>query len=110
MANINEGSFKEEVVGLLIGVPIVLYLKDVVITNKTIKYLSNFCGDVSYGVYIGHFLILYIMDYFKISFFLGNKFKYVIVAIGATVLLSMVMVSVIDRRLKGFRYKITNLN
>lgn len=53
------GFNKEVLLGIIIGIPVILYLK-----NVKVSKLDNFWGNLSYGVFLNHFFVMYTMSVF----------------------------------------------
>lgn len=54
---------KETLLGLIIGLPLIYIISK---NNKKIKF-DNFFGKLSYGIFLSHFLSIWILDYYGMS-------------------------------------------
>lgn len=93
---------RETLAGILVGIPIIGYLSKRKMKNKT----SVFLGDMSYGIFLSHFLAIMILQKYQIF---GFDIKPVYVAQVSIISLFLAYIGniVIEKRVKEIRYKLS---
>lgn len=102
--NIDKPYLAEEFIGLLVGIPMITYLSQIQVKSKISKVL----GGMSYGIFIGHYLFIYIMEYFYPQFKSGQISFFIIIAALSTIY-SFFIYYIIDRKVERFRFNFTDL-
>lgn len=82
---------KETFIGLFIGIPLVIYI------SKCRLYLpyNNLLGDLSYALFLTHFLGIWMLDYIGISS--SKTFAYIFTLSALTIFISYILVLLIPR-------------
>ncbi len=78
-----KGYARETSIGIISGIPLVYFLSK----SKTKYYLNKFLGSLSYGLFLSHFLVIWIMDYLSIY---KSSFIYIIEVIGLSILIGLI--------------------
>lgn len=88
---------KETLIGMLIGIPLI-----------TAAYLSpiklpynRFMGSLSYGIFLTHFLVIWLLDYCNIT--ATGSFPYWSLLLGATAIISIIGVLLVEKPLQKRR-------
>jgi len=102
----------EVAVGVMIGVPIVSY-----VASSSIKLpFNSLFGDLSYGVFLSHFLVINIIKHYSgVTFSYGinetnahiSPYLYVMSVFVLSVLISLSALYLIERPIKKYRFMLT---
>jgi len=91
----------ETLLGVLIGLPLIYSMTS---TSVRLPY-NHFIGDLSYGVFLSHFLMIWINDYVK---WIGtDSIWYIPYLICGSLLVSLVGILLIESSIKKYRMKLT---
>lgn len=92
----------ETLTGILVGIPTIAHLSKRKIKNKTAVFL----GDMSYGIFLSHFLAIMILQKYQI---IGIDVKPVYVVQVAIISLFLAFAGniIIEQRIKKIRYKLS---
>lgn len=93
---------REVILGILIGLPIVTYLANTKITLP----LNHFFGDLSYGLFLSHFLSIWVVNYFSIIDASVNPYLHIALVFSMSICISFVGLIFVEKRIKKYRYKL----
>ncbi len=94
---------RETIFGILIGFPIITY-----ISKSTYNMpMNHFIGDLSYGVFLSHFLAMWIVEYYFPLLKSMPLSIYVMVIFIISLLLSMIGVLVVENSVKKYRFNLS---
>ncbi|MCB2183981.1 MAG: acyltransferase [Desulfobulbaceae bacterium] len=90
---------KETLLGLLIGIPVVFF-----VTKSSIKLpLNRLLGSLSYGVFLSHFLAIWIVEYFfSVS---RNSVWHIFMIASISTCIAYIGVVVIEKKVDAFRLR-----
>ena len=92
---------RETILGVLIGMPIIIYL-----SNSPIKIPYNhFLGNLSYGLFLSHFLAKWIVTYYSFVDRASSLYLYLASIFVVSLVLSIVGVLVIESSINKYRFK-----
>ncbi|NKB64899.1 MAG: hypothetical protein GKR95_23220 [Gammaproteobacteria bacterium] len=97
----------ETCLGILIGLPIITYL-----SRRPINLpMNRLLGDLSYGLFLSHFLAMWIIDEFDLveKSTSGRSYGYIIATFTISLGLSVVSVFFVERFITKYRYRITSI-
>ena len=89
---------KETLLGIILGVPLVLFA----IKFKKIP-LKKYLGDLSYTVYLTHFLIIWFLDY--INWNVKYSFCKIVITTFLTIIVSSLITIIIEKTIEQYRLK-----
>jgi peptidoglycan/LPS O-acetylase OafA/YrhL len=92
----NSRDTKEVIFGILIGIPLLIMVKKI---SK--NFIDHFFGDLSYGVYLNHVLLLWFMEINNIKFTNFNIFIMLLIAS----ILSFITFTLIEKPTISARHK-----
>ncbi len=93
----------EVFLAIIISIPIITIL-----SNSTIRLPFNrLLGDMSYGVFLSHFLVMWFFEMYLVDYLPTYKLKIVTVFI-ISVIISFIGVTLIERPLWKYRIKLSN--
>ena len=92
---------RETLLGIILGVPLVFFA-----LRFKIFPFKKFLGDLSYVVYLMHFLIIWFLDYMNWN--MKNIFLKALVTIILTIVVSSLIVKIIEKTIEQYRLKIKN--
>lgn len=91
---------RETMLGILIGLPIISF-----IAKSRLKLpFNNFLADMSFGLFLSHFLAVWAVDYWKLVNRNDNETLYVFLVFGIAVLISLAGVLVVETKIKKYRF------
>jgi len=90
---------RETLLGLIIGIPLVFLLLRI---RKKIIF-NHLLGNLSYGIFLSHFLAFWIMDFFNLNFSIYQK---IFISTVLSICISFPFITVIERKIEKIRYKI----
>ena len=88
----------EVLVGVLVGIPLVYWLTSV----KTGK-LDAFLGNLSYGIYLNHFFLMWVAEFFKLKF---QSAEFMVFMLIATNVFAAISFYAIERPVIRLRHKL----
>lgn len=89
---------KEVLLGLLLGIPILSVLKE-----RRFSPLDEFLGNLSYGVFLNHFICIWSLKAFGIDV---SRIRYIVLLLAISCLLSYISYNVIERPALKIRHKL----
>lgn len=95
---------KDVFIGLLIGIPLVVIIKQMKIHNVVGDRLA---GNLSYGIYISHTLVTLVLAHYNVEQRLGSHFLYLLGVLIPTFAISLLATAIVDRSLEPIRFKMT---
>lgn len=95
---------RETILGILIGMPIITYLAK----SKINMPMNHFLGDLSYGIFLSHFLAIWITKYYSLIDKSTHPYFYIPVIFIISLLISIVGVFLVERNIKNYRYYLSN--
>jgi peptidoglycan/LPS O-acetylase OafA/YrhL len=94
---------RETILGILIGIPIITY-----IANSKIKLpINHFLGDLSYGIFLSHFLSIWIIEYYTLVNQSINPYSYVAAVFIISLFFSCSGVFIIENSIKKYRLNLS---
>ena len=91
----------EVAVGILIGLPCVTYL-----AGSQIKLpFNNLLGELSYGLFLSHFLAIWIIEQYSLINKSSDPYSYVIAVFAISSAISFSGVFIIERKVRTYRFK-----
>ncbi|WLE95559.1 MAG: acyltransferase [Candidatus Electrothrix communis] len=94
---------RETILGVLIGMPIVIYL-----SNSTIKIPFNrFIGDLSYGLFLSHFLAKWMVAHYSLADRSISLFLYLLTVFALSLLFSVLGVLLVEKNINKYRFKLS---
>ncbi len=104
MLNILHSSdMRETIMGILIGIPIVTHLAK----SKIKLPMNHFLGDLSYGMFLSHFLAIWILEYYSFIDKSTEIYLYSLTVFLISLLISLVGVLSIEKNIKKYRFKLS---
>ncbi len=102
--DITKPYLREELIGLIIGIPTISYLKSNIKKSK----ISVVFGGMSYGIFISHFLFIYLFEHYlpQLS---AEKIKYMFIIVFCSSLYSLIIYKLVDKKIEKIRFEFTNL-
>ena len=92
---------RETILGVLIGMPIIIYL-----SNSPVKAPYNhFLGNLSYGLFLSHFLAKWIVTYYSLADRSASLYVYLTTVFVVSLLLSVVGVLAVESNINKYRFK-----
>lgn len=94
----------EVFLAIIISIPIITIL-----SNSTMKLPFNrLLGDMSYGVFLSHFLVMWFFEMYLLDYLPTYKLKIMTVFI-ISVIISFIGVTLVERPLWKYRHKLSNI-
>ncbi|HED35477.1 MAG TPA: acyltransferase [Gammaproteobacteria bacterium] len=94
---------RETIIGILIGMPIIIY-----IAKSKIKIpMNNFLGDLSYGLFLSHFLSIWTIEHYQLIDRSISPYSYISGVFVISLLISIVGVIVVEKNIKKYRYHLS---
>ncbi|MDH5231733.1 MAG: acyltransferase [Gammaproteobacteria bacterium] len=90
----------ETIIGLLVGIPVISFLARI---RKNIP-LNHVLGDLSYGIFLSHFLAIWMVEHFLLVDRLANGYLYIVVVFSISLLISLLAVFLIEVNIKKYRF------
>jgi len=90
---------RETIFGVLLGMPTIIYLSK----SKVTLPLNSLLGEFSYGIFLSHFLMIWIVEFYSLVDKSTHIFLYVLLIFLASLLLSIVGVFMLERSVKKYR-------
>lgn len=101
--NFNKSFTSEVVIGLLLAMPIVYFG-----SSKKIRLAYNgLFGSLSYGVFLSHFLVIWILTYYFPDYDI-KQVSGVVCIIGISVLIALVGIYAVEKPIMGLRRKLSS--
>lgn len=94
---------RETILGILIGMPVITYIAK----NKIKIPMNHFLGDLSYGLFLSHFLAIWTIEYYSLIDKSAYQYSYVSIVFLISLLISMVGVLVIEKNIKNYRFHLS---
>jgi len=82
---------KETLIGMLLGIPLITYAY---LSSKNLPY-NRLMGSLSYGVFLTHFLVIWILDYLGLA--TGRPWFYWCLLLGVTFAISIIGVYLVEK-------------
>jgi peptidoglycan/LPS O-acetylase OafA/YrhL len=96
---------EEEVLALVIGIPLVYIVTTVKIKSK----IQNILGDSSYGIYITHAIVIYVIDSMEsLKYLKSQQFFYTTTVFIGAFMLSIIGIYFIEKYIKSYRFSLIN--
>ncbi|WP_339136379.1 MAG: acyltransferase [Candidatus Electrothrix sp. GW3-4] len=95
---------RETILGVLIGMPIVIYL-----SKSTVKLpLNRFVGDLSYGLFLSHFLVKWLVENYSLVDRDPSSLVYLLTVFFFSLIFSIIGVFVVERPMSRYRFKLSS--
>lgn len=94
---------RETIFGILIGFPIITYISK----SKYNAPMNHFIGDLSYGVFLSHFLAIWIIEYYFPLLKSTSLYIYLGIVFIISLSLSLIGVLIIENNIKKYRFKLS---
>ena len=97
---------RETIFGIIIGIPIVTYL-----VKSTIKVpMNHYLGDLSYGLFLSHFLAIWIIDYYFLIDKTTDLYFYIFILFTISLSISTFGIFIVEKNIKSYRFNLSNTN
>jgi peptidoglycan/LPS O-acetylase OafA/YrhL len=94
---------RETTLGILIGLPIIIYL-----AKTEVKVpMNHLFGDISYGMFLSHFLAIWIVEYCSLIDKSRHLYLYTLYIFIIALSISIVGVLIVERRVKKYRFRLS---
>ena len=94
---------KETILGTLIGLPIVTFL-----ANRDFKApINHLLGDLSYGMFLSHFLAIWVIHHFSLIDKSKHLYLYVAVVFIISLTLALAGVLAVEKNVKKYRFSLS---
>jgi len=94
---------RETILGILIGLPIITYISKSTYSAP----MNHFIGDLSYGLFLSHFLAIWVVEYYSLVVKSASPYIYVATVFIISLLLSIIGVLVVENSIKKYRFKLS---
>ncbi len=93
---------RETILGVIIGLPIIVYLG-----NHKIKIpFNSFLGDLSYGLFLSHFLAIWIIDYSSLINKIHTPYLHLAMVFILSIIISLTGMYAIEKKIKNYRFNL----
>jgi peptidoglycan/LPS O-acetylase OafA/YrhL len=94
---------RETILGILLGLPIVTYL-----ANCKIKApMNHLLGDLSYGLFLSHFLVMWVISYYSLIDKTINPHFYNTIIFTISLIISWIGVFIVEKKIKKYRFNLS---
>jgi len=94
---------RETIFGILIGVPIITYIAG----NKIKLPMNHLLGDLSYGIFLSHFLAIWIIEHYALINKSTALYSYVASVFIISLFISLAGVFIVENRIKKYRFHLS---
>ena len=103
MHNLLLSPIRETIFGILIGLPVITYLA----SSKIKAPINRFLGDLSYGLFLSHFLAIWVIDYYSLIDKFIAPFLYVATVFIISLIVSFVGILAVENNIRNYRFSIS---
>jgi len=94
---------RETIFGILIGIPIITYIAG----NKIKLPMNHLLGDLSYGIFLSHFLAIWVIEHYTLVNQSIAPYSYVALVFVIALFFSLTGVFFVENRIKKYRFNLS---